>query len=120
MDQRQHIRLQLRIQKIKDQIAALNDLRPGSLSRQYNVCGKSDCRCKAIPPKKHGPYYQLSYTWQKKSTSEFIRRENLPVVRQQLRNYRRLRRLVDAWIALEIQLARLTLAASARAGPARR
>ena len=27
------------IEKVKTQLAALGDLRPGSLSTQYNVCG---------------------------------------------------------------------------------
>ena len=42
----------------------------GSLSRQYNVCSSPGCRCKASPPRKHGPYYQLSYTRNGKSTTE--------------------------------------------------
>ena len=46
----------------KCDLAALGDLRPGSLSIQYNVCGSPGCRCKADPPVKHGPYYQVSYT----------------------------------------------------------
>ena len=43
------------IEKVKGQLAALGDLRPGSLSTQYNVCGTPGCRCKASPPEKHGP-----------------------------------------------------------------
>jgi len=54
--------LEVRIEKLKQEIARLGDLRPGKLSQQDNVCGKADCRCKADPPQKHGPYYQLSFT----------------------------------------------------------
>ncbi|MGC9225590.1 MAG: DUF6788 family protein, partial [Terracidiphilus sp.] len=50
------------IERVKGQLAALGDLRPGSLSTQYNVCGTPGCRCKATPPEKHGPYYQVSFT----------------------------------------------------------
>src|SRR5213594_3046714 len=86
--------LEARIQKIKQQLTALGDLRPGNLTQQYNVCGKPDCRCKATPPLKHGPYYQLSFTWKGKSRSHFVRQPDVAAVKQQLRNYRRLRQLL--------------------------
>jgi len=94
-----------RIQTIKAELARLGRLRPGTLSRQYNVCGNPTCRCKADPPRKHGPYYQLSYTWQGRSRTEFVRREDLAAVRQHVRNYQRLRALVEKWIAAEIDQA---------------
>lgn len=96
-----------RIAQIKAELARLGPLRPGHLSQQYNVCGTPGCRCKAQPPEKHGPYYQISYTWQGKSSSEFVRRENLTAVQQQLRNYERLRALVDEWISLGLATAKL-------------
>lgn len=101
--------LEARIEKIKQQIAALGDLRPGNLTKQYNVCGKPDCRCKATPPLKHGPYYQVSFTWRGNSKSQFVRRQDLAVVKQQLRNYRRLRQLLDRWMVLALELSRLRL-----------
>ena len=99
--------IQRRIEQIKAELAQLGPLRPGHLSQQYNVCGTPSCHCKADPPRKHGPYYQLSYTWQRKSHSEFVRLENLATVRQQLTNYQRLRTLVDEWIALGLNAAQL-------------
>jgi len=95
-----------RIAAIKRELATLGPLHPGSLSRQYNVCGNPTCRCKADPPQRHGPYYQLSYTHQKKSSSRFVRESDLAAVEQQLRNYERLRALVDEWIGLAIERAR--------------
>ena len=100
--------LQKRIAHIKAELAALDALRPGSLSQQYNVCGTPGCRCKADPPHKHGPYYQLSYTFRGKSHSDFVRRDELPQVEEQMRNYESLRALVDEWIALSLELVRLT------------
>jgi hypothetical protein len=99
--------IQRRIEQIKAELAQLGPLRPGHLSQQYNVCGTPGCRCKDDPPRKHGPYYQLSYTWQRKSHSEFVRLENLAALRQQLTNYQRLRTLVDEWIALGLNAAQL-------------
>jgi hypothetical protein len=86
--------LEARIETLKQAIVRLGDLRPGKLSQQYNVCGKADCRCKADPPKKHGPYYQLSFTRSGKSSTQFVRKEDLAVVRLQLRNYQRLQELI--------------------------
>ena len=101
--------LEKRIQNIKHQISELGDLRPGALSQQYNICGSPNCRCKATPPVKHGPYYQISFTRHGKSSSQFVRVEDLDEVQQQLENYRRLRQLVDEWITLSAQLSSLRL-----------
>ena len=101
--------LEKRIQKIKQQIGELGDLRPGALSQQYNVCGSAGCQCKASPPIKHGPYYQISFKRHGKSSSQFVREEDLNEVQHQLENYRTLRELVDEWITLSAQLSTLRL-----------
>jgi hypothetical protein len=44
--------IEQRIQQIKNQLVALGDMRPGSLSKQFNVCGKPGCRCKVRIPAK--------------------------------------------------------------------
>lgn len=99
--------LHRRIEHIKAQLTGLGPLRPGTLSQQYNVCGTPGCRCKDDPPHKHGPYSQLSYTWRARSRSEFVRAEEIGQVEEQLRNYARLRTLIDQWIDAAIELARL-------------
>ena len=101
--------LEKRIQIIKHQISKLGDLRPGALSKQYNICGTPNCRCKADPPVKHGPYYQISFTRHGKSSSQFVREEDLAEVQLQLENYRLLRDLVDEWITLSAQVSGLRL-----------
>jgi hypothetical protein len=100
--------LRARIERVKRQLAALPDLRPGTLSEQYNVCGTPRCRCKADPPQRHGPYHQLSYTRKGRSTSESVRREHLAKVRAKIANYEKLKGLVDQWVELSIELDRLT------------
>jgi hypothetical protein len=96
--------LEKEIEAIKRQLVALGDLRPGSLSKQYNVCGNPNCRCKADPPRKHGPYYQLSFTRKGRSGTQFIRKTQVEMIRGQMKNYSRLRNLVDRWIELSTQL----------------
>jgi uncharacterized protein DUF6788 len=102
--------LQQRINRLKSQISALGPMRPGSLSRQYNVCGKPGCRCKdSRNPRRHGPYYQLNYVYARKKTSEFVKPQNLKAVRRQLANYKRFRQLTDQWVGSALKLARLEL-----------
>lgn len=98
------------IERVKEQLAALGDLRPGSLSTQYNVCGTPGCRCKATPPEKHGPYYQVSFTRKGKSSSKFVRKEDLAAVRRELKNYELMKTLMDRWIDLATELSNLRLA----------
>lgn len=95
------------IESLKKQIMAIEDLRPGSLSEQYNVCGKPGCRCKADPPQKHGPYYQLSWTRGGKSTTRFVRAPDVSRVRREIKNYERLQSLIDRWIALSMEICEL-------------
>lgn len=110
MDNRREATLVRQIDKLKQELIALEDLRPGSLSTQYNVCGTPGCRCKATPPQKHGPYYQISYTRRGKGSSKFVKEKDLPTVRKQLKNYERLKLLMEQWIELAIELSNLRLA----------
>jgi hypothetical protein len=107
--------LEQRIQQIKAELAALGEMRPGSLSKQYNVCGKPNCRCKdPQKPQRHGPYYQLSWVHRGKSTTQFIRRPLLPPVRAQLATYNKFRKLTDEWVSLALRLAQARLLAARR------
>ena len=96
-----------RIAAIKRALAHLGPLRPGSISRQYNICGTPGCRCKADPPEKHGPYHQLNYTWRARSRTEFVRDQDLAEVSAELDAYQQFRSLSEEWIDLGIERARL-------------
>jgi hypothetical protein len=107
--------LEQRIQSIKTQLASLGDMRPGSLSQQYNVCGKPRCRCKdPVHPRRHGPYYQLSWVHQGKSTTQFIRRPCVPQVKAELANFKKFRQLTEHWITLALRRAKMKLHAASK------
>jgi hypothetical protein len=97
------------IESVKRKLVALGDMRPGTLSTQYNVCGTPGCQCKAQPPKKHGPYYQVSFTRKGKGSSKFVREEDLPAIKKQLKNYQQMKELVDHWIDLATELSNIRL-----------
>jgi len=101
--------LERQIEKIKGELMSLGDLRPGSLSQQYNVCGNPNCRCKTDPSKRHGPYYQLSFTRNGRSSTKFVKKPHLPEIKRQLKNYAQLRTLVDQWIAAATDLCQMRL-----------
>jgi hypothetical protein len=109
MDTKRESEIERQIEKVKRELCALGELRPGSLSTQYNVCGSPGCRCKATPPKKHGPYYQVSFSRKGKGSSKFVRKEDLPAIRTQLKNYEKLKTLMGRWIDLATELSNLRL-----------
>ena len=100
--------IERRIERIKAELAALGLMHPGSISEQYNVCGTPGCRCKdPKKPQKHGPYYQLSYTWRGRSSSCFVRPGRMAGMREKVANYRRFRELTNRWVDLAVELERL-------------
>ena len=74
-----------------------------------NFCGSKGCKCKATPAKKHGPYYQLSFTKNGKCRSEFVNKENANMVSRQVKNYASLRKLVDKWVESGTELSDLRI-----------
>ena len=87
-----------RIERFKTELAAIDEMRPGSLTRQYKD-----------PKNQTGSYYQLSYTRDMKSRTEYIARECVRDVRRQIGNYKRFKALSAQWVALSIEHSRLKM-----------
>jgi hypothetical protein len=98
MKQKRLTQIDQRIKEIKAELARIGPMRSGSLTRQYKD-----------PRTKRGPYYQLSYTLDMKSRTEYIRREHLPEVRREVRAYKRFKALTSQWVALGIERSRLAM-----------
>jgi hypothetical protein len=99
------------IVKIKDKLMKLGDMHPGSLSKQYNTCGTPGCKCKDRQnPKKHGPYYQISFVHKKRSTSRFVKKEFVREIKRQINNYQKFKQLVEEWKIVATELAQLKFA----------
>lgn len=95
------------IQKIKDQLAALGPMRPGTLTRQYRQ-----------PRQRQGAFWQISYTHQMQSRTEYVRKNELPVVRQEIATFRRFKKLTARWVELALRRSQATLRqARAQANP---
>jgi hypothetical protein len=59
--------------------------------------------------KSTGPYHELSFTRKGRSNTKFVRKEDLPEIRKQLKNYERMKLLVDQWIDLANELSNLRI-----------
>jgi hypothetical protein len=92
-----------RIAKIKTELAAIAEMRPGSLTRQYKD-----------PEHQRGAYYQLSYTREMRSRTEYIPRDHVRDVRRQIAAYKRFKSLTTQWVALSIEGCRLKMKLSRR------
>jgi len=97
--------LQRRLERIQGELLKLGPIHPGSLSERYTVCGTPGCRCKdPKKPRKHGPYYHLSYTWRGRSKTRFVREAHVAAMREKITNYRRFRELTAEWVDIAIAL----------------
>jgi len=109
--------IERRIEALQHRLTQLGPMHPGSLGEQYNVCGKAGCRCKdPRKPQKHGPYYQLSYTWRGRSTTRFVRPERVEGMQRKVTNYKRFRELVNEWVDLEVEREKAERAQEKHAG----
>lgn len=86
------------ITAIKTRIAQIGVVRPGSLTRQYKD-----------PRNKTGAYHQISYTHRMRSKTEYVRSDSLAQVRRQIRDYNKLKKLIERWVELGIEYSRLSM-----------
>lgn len=98
MTTRRLAQIEKRIDKIKAELATIGNMRPGSLTRQYKD-----------PKSESGPYYQLSYTLDMRSRTEYIRRDCVSDIRRQVSNYKRFKKLCAEWVALSIEHSKLAI-----------
>jgi hypothetical protein len=93
--------------QVQKKLAELGPILPGSISEQWNVCGTPGCRCKdAKNPIKHGPYYQLSFSVAGKSSTMFIKKEDLGEVRKRIGRYQQFKTLTTELVQAHVALAR--------------
>ena len=98
MSTKQLAKIEKEISTIKDQIAEIGIVRPGSLTRQYKD-----------PKNKKGAYYQISYTHRMQSKTQYVRSGSLAQVRREIRDYNKLKRLIERWVALGIEYSALSM-----------
>lgn len=98
MTKKRLAQIERRIERIKQEIVLIGPMRPGSLTKQYRNPGSGT-----------GAYYQISYTLDMKSRTEYIRKEFVSDVRCQINNYKRYKKLNAQWVALSIEHSKLSM-----------
>ena len=97
--------LMKRMQVLKDKLVGVEEMYPGSLSKQYNICGTPGCKCKDKKnPIKHGPYTNLSYTFRRKNHTKFIRKDLEQNFKRFTSNYKRFREHVEELLECNMKL----------------
>lgn len=115
------VRLEREIEAIKQKLRALGPMHPGSVSRQYQVCGNPACKClHPTKPQKHGPYYKLAYVHRGKRVCRFVRAACVDEMKPRLAVYKAFRSLMDRWIELSIERGMLEFFAPAAKAKGRR
>ncbi len=84
--------LAARIDAAKKAIFELGDMRPGHLSSQKRASGRNVRE-----------YTQLSYTFQKRSRTDYVQPEDLERIRSEIDNYRKFKELCERLVALSIE-----------------
>ena len=98
---------QTKIDQLKQKLLNLGPVLPGSISEQWNICGTLGCKCKdSKNPKKHGPYYQLSFSVSGRSSSMFIKKQDISEARKQVRNYQAFKKLTMELVQAHVDLIR--------------
>ena len=104
-NQRFH-QIEIRIEEIKNQLYKLGPMRPGSLTRQYR-----------FPKELKGAYYQLSYTHEMKSRTDYIRSEFIKTIQEEIDSYKIYRELTSEWTKLGIEHSKLRMKISIQTKP---
>ena len=102
--------LLLKRDQLKAELAAVGDMRPGSLVPRFRKCGKPSCHCAKKGAQGHGPSYSLTHAVSGKTLTHVI--PTGPAVertRAQLNEYHRFRNLVQQLIAISEQICDLQL-----------
>jgi len=81
---------QLAWDRLVRQLGTRKDLLAGTLSSAYLPCNKGHCKC--TRGELHGPTWRLGYRQGARSTTVYVRREDLPWVQRATGRYAELRR----------------------------
>jgi hypothetical protein len=102
--------LRQRRDEIRAELAGIGDLRPGSLVGRYRKCGKPDCHCTGEQDEGHGPSWSLTRAVGGRTVTRIIPAAAVPRTREQIAEYRRLRRLTGELVEVSEGLCEALLA----------
>ena len=84
--------IEKKIAGIKEGLRKIGEMRPGSLTYQYQR-----------PKEKKGGFYQISYTYRMKSKTEYVKAESVKDLKGQIATFKRFKKLMQQWVDLAIR-----------------
>jgi hypothetical protein len=96
-------RIEQQIEEIKRELTEIGEMRPGSLTKQ----------CRTAEDKKWESY-QLSYTHKMKSKTNYVRAQHVAELREQIKTYKKFKKLIEKWIDLSIEHSKIKIDLSNR------
>ena len=96
--------LQKRRDEIHESLAAMGDLRPGSLVGRFRKCGKPNCHCAGEGSRGHGPSWSLTRKINGKTVTTIIPENAVSQTQEQIAEYRRLRVLTGELVEVSEKL----------------
>ena len=85
------------------EIARLGPALPGTVTERYTRCTSKGCRCRADPPRPHGPYLDWTRKVAGKTVTRRLSREQYERYQPWFDNHRRLRELTSELEALSLR-----------------
>ena len=107
MSQHELAEIQRRYSEVKDRLQDLGFVIAGSVGERYLTCGKTNCRCKADPSQRHGPYIEYTRKLAGKTTGRRLTPAQADQYRAWIANRRTLDQITAEMDDLSHQAARL-------------
>jgi hypothetical protein len=90
--------IEKKIARIKEELRRIGEMRPGSLTYQYQR-----------PKEKKGGFYQISYTYRMRSKTEYVKAEFVQDLKGQIATFKRFKKLMQQWIDLAIRYSQMKI-----------
>ena len=84
-----------KIETIKNELTALGDMRPGSVTKQFHKRGD-----------KKWPYWQISYTQNQRSKTEYLKDEFVEKIKTEVMTYKKFKKLVEKLVNLNVEISK--------------
>ena len=85
------------IERIRKQIAQMDLVAQGTVSKRTKVCGRPNCRCAEDPQARHGPYYEWTRREKGRYVHTVISAEQAEELTAAIDNHKRVLALLARW-----------------------
>jgi len=102
-----------RYRELAGELAGIGYIASGSLAQRYTRCGKPTCRCRADPPRLHGPYWHWSAKVEGRTLNRRLTEREARLYLEWIANDRKARSLLAEMRAVAAEAAAVIIAESA-------